>query len=83
MIFQPQNVMGPANRGNVIQQLAQGAAQNVMRRQKMRALLAHTRGFPSATRRRDTRRVFAARRSGPAPAWAGRDQSAAQLGAGP
>lgn len=44
MIFAPQNVAGPANRGGVIQQLAQGAAQNVMRRQKLKALLQTTAG---------------------------------------
>lgn len=39
-IFNPIDTMGPAHRGNqTLQQLAQGAAQNVMRRQKMRALL--------------------------------------------
>jgi hypothetical protein len=41
-IFAPQNVMGPAHRGNVIAQLAQTAAQNVMRRQKMKSLIQST-----------------------------------------
>jgi hypothetical protein len=40
-VFNPIDVMGPAHRPNqTLQQLAQGAAQNVMRRQRMRALLA-------------------------------------------
>jgi len=39
-IFNPIDVMGPAHRGAQIQQLAQNAAQNVMRRQKMRSLIA-------------------------------------------
>jgi hypothetical protein len=40
-IFNPIDMMGPAHKSNqTLQQLAQGAAQNVMRRQKMRALLA-------------------------------------------
>lgn len=38
-LFQPVNVMGPAHRGNQISALAQNAAQNVMRRQKMKSLL--------------------------------------------
>jgi hypothetical protein len=43
-IFAPQNVMGPAHRGNMVQQLAQNAAQNVMRRQKLKALLQNATG---------------------------------------
>jgi hypothetical protein len=39
-IFNPIDMMGPAHRGAQVQQLAQNAAQNVLRRQKMRALLA-------------------------------------------
>jgi hypothetical protein len=40
-IFQPIDVAGPARQGNqTLQKLAQSAAQNVMRRQHMRALLA-------------------------------------------
>jgi hypothetical protein len=39
-IFQPVDMAGPAHRGGTIQQLAQAAAQNVMRRQRMRSLLA-------------------------------------------
>lgn len=38
-IFQPVNVAGPANRSGQIQKLAQTAAQNVMRRQRMRSLI--------------------------------------------
>lgn len=38
-LFGTLNVAGPANRGNQIQQMAQNAAQNVMRRQKLQALL--------------------------------------------
>lgn len=38
-IFQPVNMTGPAHRGPQIQQLAQQAAQNVMRRQRMRSML--------------------------------------------
>jgi hypothetical protein len=49
-IFQPVDVTGPANRGGTIQQLAQGAAQNVLRRQRMRALLAQgARGAAGGT----------------------------------
>ena len=40
-IFQPIDPRGPAQRGNqTLQELAQSAAQNVIRRQRMRALLA-------------------------------------------
>lgn len=40
-IFQPVDPSGPAHQGNqTLQKLAQGAAQNVLRRQRMRALLA-------------------------------------------
>lgn len=39
-LFNPVDVMGPAHRGAQVQHLAQTAAQNVMRRQKMRSLLA-------------------------------------------
>lgn len=38
-LFNPIDVQGPAHRGAQVQQLAQAAAQNVMRRQKMRSLL--------------------------------------------
>lgn len=38
-IFQPVDMMGPAHRGAQIQQLAQNAAQNVMRRQRMKSLI--------------------------------------------
>jgi hypothetical protein len=49
-IFNPIDVQGPAHQGNqTLQKLAQGAAQNVLRRQKMRALLAQgARGAASA-----------------------------------
>lgn len=43
-IFQPVNMMGPAHRGGQIQQLAQQAAQNVMRRQRMRSMLRTSAG---------------------------------------
>jgi hypothetical protein len=38
-IFNPVDMMGPAHRGAQIQKLAQNAAQNVMRRQRMRSLI--------------------------------------------
>lgn len=38
-LFQPVNVTGPAHRGNQIAMLAQTAAHNVMRKQKMKSLL--------------------------------------------
>jgi hypothetical protein len=38
-LFQPVDMMGPAHRGGQFQQMAQMAAQNVLRRQKLRALI--------------------------------------------
>jgi hypothetical protein len=51
MMSQYLNVAGPANRGPLLQQLANNAAQNVMRKQRMRALLqqsAHSAGSQAA-----------------------------------
>lgn len=48
-MFHPFNVQGPANRVNQVQQLAQNAAQNVLQRQKLRALLSQTLGGAPST----------------------------------
>lgn len=43
-MFQPFDVQGPAHRLGQVQQLAQNAAQNVMHRQRLRALISQTLG---------------------------------------
>lgn len=68
-VFAPVNMMGPAHRQASIQQASQAAAQNVMRRQRMKALIGRgAAGVNSTGQQQMLRGSMAARPSGVHPA---------------